>query len=62
VKLLLYDRSGFVMVLKRLEEDRFHWLRVSVSPGRGLQKVTDSDFGKFGTAVPESLGHSSGSF
>jgi transposase len=25
VKLLLYDRSGFVMVLKRLEEDRFHW-------------------------------------
>ncbi len=27
VKLLLYDRSGFLMVLKRLEEDRFFWPR-----------------------------------
>ena len=28
VKLLLYDRTGFVLMLKRLEEDRFSW------PGR----------------------------
>ena len=27
VKLLLYDRSGFLMVLKRLEADRFYWPR-----------------------------------
>jgi transposase len=27
VKLLLYDRSGFLLVLKRLEVDRFHWPR-----------------------------------
>lgn len=27
IKLLFYDRSGFLMVLKRLEEDKFHWPR-----------------------------------
>ena len=27
VKFLLYDRSGFLLVLKRLEEDRFFWPR-----------------------------------
>jgi transposase len=27
IKLLFYDRSGFVMVLKRLSQDRFHWPR-----------------------------------
>jgi transposase len=27
VKLLLYDRSGFLLVLKRLEADRFYWPR-----------------------------------
>jgi transposase len=27
VKLLLYDRSGFLLVLKRLEQDRFFWPR-----------------------------------
>lgn len=27
MKLLFVDRSGFVMVLKRLTEDRFGWLR-----------------------------------
>lgn len=27
IKLLFYDRSGFVMVLKRLGQDRFHWPR-----------------------------------
>ncbi|MCP3460747.1 IS66 family insertion sequence element accessory protein TnpB [Bradyrhizobium sp. CCGUVB23] len=27
VKLLIYDRSGFWMLLKRLEADRFHWPR-----------------------------------
>jgi transposase len=27
VKLLFYDRSGFLLVLKRLEEDRFFWPR-----------------------------------
>jgi transposase len=27
MKLLFYDRSGFVMVLKRLGQDRFHWPR-----------------------------------
>jgi transposase len=27
VKLLLYDRSGFVMVLKKLTQDRFRWPR-----------------------------------
>ncbi|MHC2419900.1 transposase [Sinorhizobium meliloti] len=26
-KLLFFDRSGFVMVLKRLSEDRFRWPR-----------------------------------
>ncbi|UJW77573.1 IS66 family insertion sequence element accessory protein TnpB (plasmid) [Rhizobium sp. SL42] len=25
MKLLFFDRSGFVMVLKRLPEDRFNW-------------------------------------
>jgi transposase len=25
IKLLIYDRSGFWMLLKRLEADRFHW-------------------------------------
>jgi transposase len=34
VKLLLYDRSGFLMVLKRLEEDRFYWPRPLVSGGQ----------------------------
>jgi len=27
IKLLIYDRSGFWMLLKRLEADRFHWPR-----------------------------------
>ncbi|RVL51268.1 hypothetical protein CN137_33725 [Sinorhizobium meliloti] len=27
MKLLFFDRSGFVMVLKRLTEDRFRWPR-----------------------------------
>lgn len=27
IKLLFFDRSGFVMVLKRLSEDRFRWPR-----------------------------------
>ncbi len=27
VKLLFFDRSGFVMVLKKLTEDRFRWPR-----------------------------------
>ena len=27
MKLLFFDRSGFVMVLKRLSEDRFRWPR-----------------------------------
>jgi len=27
VKLLFFDRSGFVMVLKRLTEDKFRWPR-----------------------------------
>jgi len=27
IKLLFYDRSGFVMVLRRLEQDKFHWPR-----------------------------------
>lgn len=25
VKLLFFDRSGFVLILRRLEEDRFYW-------------------------------------
>ncbi|WP_396604394.1 IS66 family insertion sequence element accessory protein TnpB [Bradyrhizobium sp. YCK136] len=28
IKLLIYDRSGFWMLLKRLEADRFHWPEV----------------------------------
>jgi len=27
VKLLLWDRNGFWLLLKRLEQDRFHWPR-----------------------------------
>jgi transposase len=27
VKLLFFDRSGFVLILKRLEEDKFRWPR-----------------------------------
>lgn len=27
MKLLLFDRSGFLLILKRLEEDRFPWPR-----------------------------------
>ncbi|MER9165613.1 IS66 family insertion sequence element accessory protein TnpB [Mesorhizobium sp. M0715] len=27
IKLLFYDRSGFLMVLKRLQENKFHWPR-----------------------------------
>jgi transposase len=27
IKLLLYDRSGFLMILKRLEQDKFPWPR-----------------------------------
>jgi transposase len=27
IKLLFYDRCGFVMLLRRLEEDKFHWPR-----------------------------------
>ncbi|WP_031213946.1 IS66 family insertion sequence element accessory protein TnpB [Mesorhizobium sp. L2C084A000] len=27
MKLLIFDRSGFVLVLKRLTEDRFRWPR-----------------------------------
>jgi transposase len=27
MKLLFYDRSGFVLVLKRLSEDKFRWPR-----------------------------------
>ncbi|MCF3948952.1 IS66 family insertion sequence element accessory protein TnpB [Acidiphilium iwatense] len=27
MKLLFYDRSGFLMLLKRLEVDKFHWPR-----------------------------------
>ena len=27
IKLLFFDRSGFVMILKRLTEDRFRWPR-----------------------------------
>jgi transposase len=34
VKLLLYDRSGFLLVLKRLEEDRFFWPRPMDSGGQ----------------------------
>uniref|UniRef100_UPI000462B0C4 IS66 family insertion sequence element accessory protein TnpB n=1 Tax=Rhizobium favelukesii TaxID=348824 RepID=UPI000462B0C4 len=30
MKLLFFDRSGFVMVLKRLTEDRFRWPRCEV--------------------------------
>jgi len=36
VKLLLYDRCGFVMVLKQLSEDRFRWPR----GGQAVQVLT----------------------
>jgi hypothetical protein len=32
MKILLYDRSGFLLVLKRLEEDRFFWPREQGAP------------------------------
>lgn len=31
MKLLFFDRSGFVLVLKRLTEDKFHWPRREVA-------------------------------
>lgn len=31
MKLLFFDRSGFVLVLKRLSEDKFRWPRREVS-------------------------------
>lgn len=39
VKILLWDRNGFWLLLKRLEQDRFSWPTAEAVPSLGVEQL-----------------------